>query len=171
LNRTRCPYAHTSAEQRLSEFVDQRRDFVEQLKKTLIAEIYRQDSMSKGERSELCYCLTVIIDSQLLCDVITELQGDVEQRDHAYNTCSRALVDASDPLIVIYDQRDYTNRGTAYTAHYAAERGIPLIHVPNRSGLTHMACNDEYGNRKIFEYTTLRLQALLHNLRYGLIDE
>ena len=111
------------------------------------------------------------LESQLLCNVITELQGDVEQRDHAYNACSRALVDASDLLIVIYDQRGYTNRGTAYTAHYAAERGIPLIHIPNRSGLTHVACNDEHGHRKVFEYTTLRLQTLLHNLRYGFIDE
>jgi len=93
LNRTRCPYAHTSAEQRLSEFVDQRRDFVEQLKKTLIAEIYRQDSMSKGERSELCYCLTVIIDIDFR-DFPEHTRLNIEPAPSALIRCALKAIEA-----------------------------------------------------------------------------
>ncbi len=104
------------------------------------------------------------LDQQGLGNVVTELGGDTGHRDEAYNLCSRTLVEASDLLIVVYDQKEYVGVGTAFTVECALERRVPVIHVPNSAGFTRLISVDQSGGRQTDEYCKGRLQGVLEGI-------
>lgn len=60
---------------------------------------------------------------------LIELDGSKDQRNKAYNQCSKTLVDHIDLLIAVYDGNQLKNEGTAATVKYAQAQGIPVIHI------------------------------------------
>jgi len=106
------------------------------------------------------------LEKQGLKDWLRELHGDTDQRDQAYNACSKALVAASDVLIAIYDKKNYSGVGTAYTIQCAAVKGIPVIHIPNSEGPARMVYTDKTGARATEQYSQQRLLAVLQEFTF-----
>jgi hypothetical protein len=76
---------------------------------------------------------------------ILTLDGDIKNRNLAYNECSQTLVQHLDFLIAIYDNKGNKSEGTTFTVNEALSNGIPVIKVCNSSGPLTILTADHLG--------------------------